>query len=491
MKNSYRIIQFMFLLASCAFALPVYADVKIKTRQTSQGQTSESVTMIKGKRLRSENAGGMISLNQCDLRRNVQIMPEAKVYKIDSFDVPYEQSTEVNASGQSTPVTKGGTINGVVELKDTGERKQMFGYTARRIITTVTYESTPDACTPMKNKMQTDGWYIDAKFPFNCDNDLRYKNYQPAARGGCRDKYVMKEIGAGKKGYPVWEKMTMFDDNGKETYSFINEVIELSNATLDAALFDIPAGYTEVKDFNGAYSAMAASSGNGSSSTMSSNSSSTSAGDAPSNSGLSSNVKNMSNATSNVSTTVGAKKPGVTRVGLATVKTGAVGEGMNAAQLASAIGNSLAEYLKAPNIELVQIEARLASQIDAEAKQKECDFVVYTNVAHKKGGGGGFGGMFGKAAGGMLGNVIPMAGGTGAAIAANVATTAVYTAASMSANVKSKDEITLDIKVNAPGNATPAFARQFKAKAKSDGEDIISPLIEQAAQAIMDTATKK
>jgi hypothetical protein len=35
------------------------------------------------------------------------------------------------------------------------------------------------------------------------------------------------------------------------------------------------------------------------------------------------------------------------------------------------------------------------------------------------------------------------------------------------------------------------LAKQFKAKAKSDGEDIITPLIEQAAQAIVDAAAKK
>jgi hypothetical protein len=31
--------------------------------------------------------------------------------------------------------------------------------------------------------------------------------------------------------------------------------------------------------------------------------------------------------------------------------------------------------------------------IDAEAKEKQCDFVIYAQVSHKKGGGGG---MFGK-----------------------------------------------------------------------------------------------
>ena len=51
------------------------ADTKIKSRQTSGGQTYENTSYIKGKRQRSEtNNGQMIMIQQCDLRRNIQIM---------------------------------------------------------------------------------------------------------------------------------------------------------------------------------------------------------------------------------------------------------------------------------------------------------------------------------------------------------------------------------------------------------------------------------
>jgi hypothetical protein len=96
--------------------------------------------------------------------------------------------------------------------------------------------------------------------------------------------------------------------------------------------------------------------------------------------------------------------------------------------------------------------------------------------------------MFGSVAP-MLSNVIPMAGGMGGAIAGSVVSTAVTTAAGASANVKSKDEITLDIKVNSLSGGA-AFAKQYKGKAKSEGQDIISPMIEEAAQAILDAVAK-
>jgi hypothetical protein len=40
-------------------------------------------------------------------------------------------------------------------------------------------------------------------------------------------------------------------------------------------------------------------------------------------------------------------------------------------------------------------------------------------------------------------------------------------------------------------SGSDVLTKQYKAKAKSDGEDIISPLIQQAAQAIIDAAAKK
>ena len=184
-----------------------------------------------------------------------------------------------------------------------------------------------------------------------------------------------------------------------------------------------------------------------------------------------------------------AKNESVVRIGLPTVKTGAVGEGISAQELAAAIQNSLGEYLKGTKVELVPLDAKLASTIETEAREKQCDFVLYAQISHKKGGGGGFGKMFSQIAP-MMTSVVPGAGGMGGAIAGSVASTAINTAASATSNVKKKDELTLDIKVNSTGGGAAALARQFKAKAQSEGEDIISPMIEQAAQAIIDAVAK-
>jgi len=235
------------------------ADTKVKSRQTSGGQTYENTSYIKGKRQRSEmNNGQMIVVQQCDLRRNIQIMPAAQAYIIQPYDTPNTTSTSPGAANsQSSATTKGGFVTSTVTTKDTGERKQMLGYTARHIITTMVMESSPEACSQVKSKMQIDGWYIDAEFALECDSGVAYRPYTPPQSGGCQDRYVTKQVGTAKKGYPVWEKTTMFDPSGAESFSTINEVIEFSNATLDASLFDVPAGYRQVNDFASAFSAPA------------------------------------------------------------------------------------------------------------------------------------------------------------------------------------------------------------------------------------------
>lgn len=248
------------LAIACLITLAgsVSADTKVKTRQTSGGQTYENTSYIKGKRQRSEaNNGQMIVIQQCDLRRNIQIIPQAQAYVIQPYDNTANTSSTTSGRTTSQPsaTTKGGVVTSIVTTKDTGERKQMLGYTARHIITTMETESSPEACSQMKSKMQIDGWYIDAEFALECDSGVAYKPYSPPQSGGCQDRYVTKQVGAAKKGYAVWEKMTMFDPSGAESFSTINEVVEFSHATLDASLFDVPAGYRQVSDLASAFSA--------------------------------------------------------------------------------------------------------------------------------------------------------------------------------------------------------------------------------------------
>lgn len=486
MKN---LFQFAIIISLFVLSTSVFADTKVKIRQTMSGQTSENTTYIKGKRQRAEqNYGGMqmVNITQCDLKRSLQIMPVNQTYTINSWEsaesVPATTTTKTVTGSQ--PNVKGGLVTTTVNIKDTGERKQMFGYTARHLIITMNTESSPEACQKSKTKMEMDGWYIDATFAIDCDNDQLARNYSnQKASGGCQDRFEIKQVGTGKRGYPVYEKMTMFDESGKETFSTVNEVLELSKATLEDSLFDVPAGYREVKSPAEMYQTASYSS----SSSSASNPSNSNNNGSSTNSGMSQNVQNLLKSDSTPTTEIGAKKAGVVRLGLANVKVSAVGEGLSSNDLALAIQNTLTDYLKGTKVELVQLEAKLPSAIAEEAKAKECDYVIYTNVAHKKGGGGL--GMFSKVVAPAIGATgIGHTGSTIGNVAGQVATHAIVSAGAVAGNIKSKDEITIDLKLQ--NGDSVALTKQYKAKAKANGEDIISPLIEQIAQTIVDTVAK-
>jgi hypothetical protein len=467
------IILGLIIIAGTAAA---FGNIKVKSKQTMGGQSYENTTYIKGKRQRAETmSGAMVNITQCDLRRAIQLNPATKTFVVNEFGEITPSGNTTQAKGVSQPVVKGGKIISTITIKDTGERKQMFGYTARHLIITMDTDSTPEACSKTKSKMQTDGWYIDFDFAFDCDQQYSYQARPQVKNGGCQDKFEMKTIGTAKRGFAVYEKMTFFDESGKETMSMVNEVVELSKIILDAALFDVPADYRQVEDMSQMYaSASSMSSASGVSSSPSSSPSSSTMSLPKSNSSVSSEPLN-------------AKKPGTIRIGIASVKTGAVGEGITANDLAAAVQNSFADYLKVPNVEVVQLETKLTSAIDAEAQQKECDFVIYANVSHKK-GGGGFG-MFGKALGSAIGQTgFGHTGSTAGNVAGNVAARTI-SSASMDSQVKAKDEITLDIKLTRTGGAS-ALAKVYKAKAKSNGDDIISQVIEQAATNIVETVGK-
>ena len=479
MKNHTSKFIFLFLIFACT-AVNSFADVKIRSKQTTSGQTFENTTFIKGKRQRNErNLGGMqmIDITQCDLKRGIQLNPMTQTYMVDLFT----QTDPQNVSGQvpvienGKTIHSGGKITTLVDSKDTGERRKMFGYDARRIITTMETNSTPDACSLTNTKMQIDGWYIDAAFALDCETE-KYKNaYVPKGqKAGCQDKYEMRTTGSGKRGFPVYEKMTMLDAGGKETFSTVTEVIELSQASLEQTLFEIPEGYRQVKDSSEMYSASSIASSyiNADSDSEETNGNS--------NSGILGNSKDQTQ-NSNISSNVGEKQAGIIRIGIIT-KTGAVGEGLNPNDLAAAVENTLSEYLKGTKLEIVALEAKLANAIENEAKEKDCDYILFANVSHKKGGGGGFG-MFGKVIAPAIGQTgIGHTGSRAGNIAGNIATNTIVSAGHVASNVKAKDEITLEVKLQK--GAANAFSKSYKQKAKSAGEDILTPIIEQVAEAI-------
>ena len=336
--------------------------------------------MLKGARERTEMKLGMgrdiINVTQCDLKRVIQISDSAKKYVItpmDSEDTTQPGAAPNQVAGPSRPSYKGGVITYTINSVDTGERKEMFGFTARHVKRTMLIESSPDACSPIKQKMETDGWYIDFSFGLRCDVGAASMRGMGAPGGGCRDTIRFNQQGAARTGYPLQETTTSYGPDGSVAFTSTKEVIQLSREPLDAALFDVPAGYTETANAQELYGMPS----------MEEMKAQMSAG------------RPVREEPNNPSMTSNTKAPGAIRVGVVRVnnKTDrSVSQESLSARLVSEIQES--------GVEAVTLNAISPGEAEVEARAKQCDFILYTDLtllktsAAKK-----LGGIFGRAAG--------------------------------------------------------------------------------------------
>ena len=354
---------------------PAASDLKITYKQTTSGQTMESTTMLKGARERSEMRMGhgmdMVNITQCDLKRTIQLSDNARKYVITPMNVTATSAgaAPTPATPTSQPTRRGGVVTYTTTSTDTGERKEMFGFTARHLKTTMVIASSPDACSPSNLKMELDGWYIDFSYGLQCDLPQTQTPYNPSAAGGCRDRYEFKSVGNVKKGYPLIETMTMYGADGSVMTTTTKEVVELSREPLDSALFDIPTGYTEASSAQELY--MPASMGNMPSSGVREEANESAPAVAPSGAG---------------------KVPGSIRIGVVQIKN-KTDKQVSTESLRARLINDL----MGGNIEAIPLNAMSAIEADAECKLKQCDFILYTDLSALK--SSKIGGMFGRVTG--------------------------------------------------------------------------------------------
>lgn len=260
-----RIQRIIFLTTACLlFSIPALADVRVKQKVTTSGQTMESTRSIKGSRERTETKIEMAdpdaaaffpqiaSITQCDLRRNVRVNDRARLYMVEPFATAMETApvtrTTPEPTRRTTTTRQGGTITITYTVRDTGERKMMFGLQARHLITTNEMESSADSCNgPSKTKMEYDGWYVDFSAEFNCPQATPDIPRSPRAeRPDCTDRFITKGSAAARLGFLLEGTMKMFGPDGSVQMTQTTETLELSRSPLDIALFDIPVGYREV-----------------------------------------------------------------------------------------------------------------------------------------------------------------------------------------------------------------------------------------------------
>jgi hypothetical protein len=259
------------MLAASASGMP---DLKVTVRETSVGR-KETVTYIQTDRKRTEeharwaqslwprglyvyiDAPHFVTITRCDLGQRFELNLDDREYTSMSLPkFPSKEELQARAAKRPNP-TALAQPNLLIEMTtvDSGEHRQMFGYTARHVITTrkqIPLEGSRQDPT----ETVTDGWYIDLDTSVSCD---------PQRQSGGAVGFLLiggigeipiptfKNIGKPESGFALATKTTFrstytLPDGSKQESSSITEtqVTELSARTIAAALFEVPPNFRQV-----------------------------------------------------------------------------------------------------------------------------------------------------------------------------------------------------------------------------------------------------
>jgi len=399
------------------------ADVKIKTKNTTGAMSFQSTTWIKGARLRTAQGIGLDSIDQCDLNRTVIINEKGKLYmvqsksgqspeaQLQSIDPSQQMPKNILKASEKKHEGKHGVTTYTTTIVDTGERKQIFGFTARHLKLTTVAESSSDACNPVKMKMESDGWYIDLDVATTCTQAMSPDQQGQSSKSDCGDEVRYKTTGDGKPGFPVLQTVTTTAQDEKPQTMTL-EVVEMSQETLDAKLFDIPADYKQVNSYPELVGATR-------------NSSSDEQIDPSS---LLDQFGIDLGSANGMRATIEPKKPGAIRIGVATPENKS-----DRKFFSPGLRDKLIAALGGGNVEAIPLRARTEADAEPEAKKYDCDYLLFTDIETLKK----------STPGGMLGKMTKMAGAN---------------------PMNDKYEAKVDYRLYAAGNAAPVTASSESGK---------------------------
>jgi hypothetical protein len=185
-----------------------------------------------------------------------------------------------------------------------------------------------------------------------------------------------------------------------------------------------------------------------------------------------------------------AAGPAVTQICLAPATIAAAPNGTDPV---SAVRDAFTSFLTGPTLSVQPLSARLQSQARQEAKLGGCGFLLLTTVKHVRKTGGG--GRLGKMAGGAVQQGAWAVSGSAGSTVGRVVAGAAAGAASSAVNdyamaSRQKDELTLTYRLE-DGSGRVLVEDSEKRKATADGDDLLTPLVQKAAEAIANAVDQR
>ena len=233
--SDYKITQ-VTKMAEAAFSWTIYAKGVRERREQKmmprEGASAEETSMM-------ANLSMPTMLKQCDLKQDVSISDKKQAYFIDYYDWSGLSPDQLKRRPVNKPVVIKGTQSVSSTVTDSGKRQQMFGLTAKWLKHVTTLESSADSCDgKVSLRIEAEGWYVTLSLNSeSCPVRIQ------GSTGGCRPKIIMGAMQ--NPGFFLTGTTKMYENN-KLTMTTNIETTELSKATLDQALFEIPNLYKEV-----------------------------------------------------------------------------------------------------------------------------------------------------------------------------------------------------------------------------------------------------
>ena len=266
-------MRFRFLglsLAGIAAAATVataskHEGLKIVTRETFPGGTTETTTYIASDRVRVETRiashvrGGTterhdsVHIRRCDLNTIFLLNPVERTYQARPLQMKLtglERFTLSFARPDNEPAGKAGLLVETTTI-DTGERKIAFGLSARHVITT--RKDIPVGQPDAPGETVTDGWYIDLETRATCEREETGRAVliavaSPSDAGRNRPRVTFKDVGNPERGFAI-EATTTWRLSGHEPNTRAPSVLtqssvtELSPQQFEANMFEVPDGF--------------------------------------------------------------------------------------------------------------------------------------------------------------------------------------------------------------------------------------------------------
>jgi hypothetical protein len=163
--------------------------------------------------------------------------------------------------------------------------------------------------------------------------------------------------------------------------------------------------------------------------------------------------------------------------------------GIQGADAGSAIDELLASYLAGPTFDIVRLQSRVPTLARNEAAGLACDYMLFTTVKHQRRNSGFTDRLVAGAIHSGASNAAVLADSTGGRVLAGAAAGAAGTVV-MSTDVRTRDEISLAYRLERAGGKT-VTSKTTKRRASADGEDVLTPMIEDVVEAVAVAASSR